>query len=355
MRATDTNHGLRHTSTFGGATLDGPALYGYSDGVLGTTNGGERGALYWDKNGRVGINTETSTDGQLHIDGNIAFQKSTDVIIGFPDDYKGNAGHLTLQARNAEFDGGCHRGANLNLFAGHRNSAGGACDSGGNVRLRAGGNTFSTNGHGQILFETQNGTTPIERMRINDLGDVGIGTGSPTSLLSVNGQASKPGGGGWATFSDRRLKKDIQPYQAAIDVLNKVEPITYRYNGKGGIADDSTRFVGIIAQELREIAPHMVDTVQMMDADSVLRDYLSVDHNAFTFMLINATQEQQERIDAQAQEIERLKQDNVTLKARLQRIEAYLQLDSSLEKAPSAQPQAPKRTPSLDAALPNQD
>ena len=67
-----------------------------------------------------GINTETSTDGQLHIDGNIAFQKSTDVIIGFQDDYKGNAGHLTLQARNAEFDGGCHRGANLNLFAGHR-------------------------------------------------------------------------------------------------------------------------------------------------------------------------------------------------------------------------------------------
>ena len=181
------------------------------------------------------------------------------------------------------------------------------------------------------------------------------GTTSPTSLLSVNGQASKPGGGGWATFSDRRLKKDIQPYQAAIDVLNKVEPITYRYNGKGGIADDSTRFVGIIAQELREIAPHMVDTVQMMDADSVLRDYLSVDHNAFTFMLINATQEQQERIDAQAQEIERLKQDNVSLKARLQRIEAYLQLDSSLDKAPSAQPQAPKRTPSLDAALPNQD
>ena len=35
---------------------------------------------------------------------------------------------------------------------------------------------------------------------------VGIGTTAPDNLLTVNGNADKPGGGSWGTYSDGRLK-----------------------------------------------------------------------------------------------------------------------------------------------------
>lgn len=55
---TDNNHGLGWFGLgklFAGLNVDGPALYGNSGGVLGTTNGGQKAALAWDVNGRVGI------------------------------------------------------------------------------------------------------------------------------------------------------------------------------------------------------------------------------------------------------------------------------------------------------------
>ncbi|HYV00405.1 MAG TPA: hypothetical protein VE977_16355, partial [Pyrinomonadaceae bacterium] len=45
-----------------------------------------------------------------------------------------------------------------------------------------------------------------ERMTLKPNGTVGIATNAPTDTLSVNGTASKPGGGSWAVFSDERLK-----------------------------------------------------------------------------------------------------------------------------------------------------
>jgi len=71
----DANHGLRYAGSgqpFASLNTDGPALYGYSGGVLGTTSGQQRAALSWDVNGgvsiggRVGIGTGVSTN-QLDI------------------------------------------------------------------------------------------------------------------------------------------------------------------------------------------------------------------------------------------------------------------------------------------------
>lgn len=59
---TDTNHGLGWYGggkLFAGASLDGPALYGFSGGALGTTNGGQKIALAWNNSGNVGIGTAT--------------------------------------------------------------------------------------------------------------------------------------------------------------------------------------------------------------------------------------------------------------------------------------------------------
>src|SRR6185436_8803773 len=55
-------------------------------------------------------------------------------------------------------------------------------------------------------FEIYDNTAAANRFFINTTGNVGIGTTAPTDTLSVNGTASKPGGGTWAVFSDERLK-----------------------------------------------------------------------------------------------------------------------------------------------------
>jgi len=65
--SSDAHHGLGWYGTgklFNGLTVDGPALYGYAGGVLGTNQSGSRlAALYWNRAGNVGIGT--ASPGQL--------------------------------------------------------------------------------------------------------------------------------------------------------------------------------------------------------------------------------------------------------------------------------------------------
>jgi hypothetical protein len=51
----DNKHGLKYTTSFGGKALDGPVLFGFAGGVLGTTNGTEKTALFWNDGGNIGI------------------------------------------------------------------------------------------------------------------------------------------------------------------------------------------------------------------------------------------------------------------------------------------------------------
>jgi hypothetical protein len=72
-------------------------------------------------------------------------------------------------------------GDNIYLVFSHSNNT-----SASNARARIGVN-IQAGGAGRLVFQTgQNGTTP-ERMRIDETGNVGIGTSSPTQKLTVNG------------------------------------------------------------------------------------------------------------------------------------------------------------------------
>ncbi|MBK6346530.1 MAG: tail fiber domain-containing protein [Bacteroidales bacterium] len=125
----------------------------------------------------------------------------------------------------------------------------------------------------------------INRMVIKNTGDVGIGTSNPTQLLSVNGTAGKPGGGSWSSFSDKRMKQDIRPFQQGLTEVIKINPVRFRYNKLSG-HNTKTEHVGVIAQELQEIAPYMVSAI---DKDG--EEYLQVDNSAMIYMLINAVKE----------------------------------------------------------------
>lgn len=161
-----------------------------------------------------------------------------------------------------------------------------------NAQSKAGHFRNIANGDGVTVSITNNGSN---------------GGGTVVALQINGGSAAKPGGGMWEGTSDRRLKQDIMNYQKGLAELRSVQPVTYRYNEKTDFNTQLTH-VGIIAQDLQKIAPDMVQQ---------RGEYLTVDASAFTYMLINAVQEQDQIITDQQKEID-------ALKARLDRIEAML-------------------------------
>ena len=191
----------------------------------------------------------------------------------------------------------------------------------GNVRMGPASNNFSN-----VILQVGN-TGPSQRAAHfeNDSGVVNGGFKSTVSIENTassgaaalwldNGFAAMPGGGDWANSSDRRLKQDIKKYKEGLEEIRKVNAVTYRYNEKSGHNTDIT-YVGVIAQELQEIAPHMVNDEA---------EYLIVNSSAFTYMLINAVQEQDETIQSQAQTIQDQQAEMEAMKARLDKIEEML-------------------------------
>lgn len=93
--------------------------------------------------------------------------------------------------------------------------------------------------------------------------------------------------------SDIRLKTNIKPIMSAIDVINKLNPVTYNWNEKAKelnpLKDDSTEY-GLIAQELEEVLPELVHPIY--DGE-----YKSIDYVKIVPLLIGAIKELQLEIN----------------------------------------------------------
>ncbi len=181
--------------------------------------------------------------------------------------------------------------------------------------------TFTHNGPGQFQLKTTHANADIflmtrsaTRMIILENGNVGINEMAPSYQFQVNGAAAKPGGGSWTGASDKRLKENIKQYDLGLEDVLKLNPIYYNYNGKGGIDDTETTYVGLIAQEYQKVAPDAVSTfthTEMIPQEEdqvyktgVTEDYLAIDPSQITFMLVNSIKEQQQQIGEQQHTIE---------------------------------------------------
>src|SRR5690606_35934925 len=114
----------------------------------------------------------------------------------------------------------------------------------------------------------------------------------------------------WTAPSDSRLKKDVHSYDEGLAELMKIRPVWYTYTGEAEMPQITG--VGLIAQEIQKIAPHMVKEWTytpsskpdkefdpskdvLPDRSSESKTYLAVDASAITYMTINAIQEQQQQ------------------------------------------------------------
>ena len=137
----------------------------------------------------------------------------------------------------------------------------------------------------------------------------------------------KFGGGSWSGFSDRRLKKDIEPYRDGLREIMKILPVWYRYVERLGLDEDERdkQFVGVLAQDMAGVAPYMIEERNLFRVERETADgrvevldpgekFLTYDPSALPYMLVNAVQEQQEMI-------EELQRQNEELQRRLEALE----------------------------------
>jgi len=131
-----------------------------------------------------------------------------------------------------------------------------------------------------------------------------------TNLLVVNGAAAKPGGGSWATWSDKRLK-DIQGnYEKGLNEIVLLQPVKYNYK------KDNTRklpsdknYTGFIAQDVQKVFPEAVN----QEPDG----FLTLDMNPVNVAMVNAVKELKAEND-------KLKASNDDLKARVEKLEKLI-------------------------------
>ena len=100
--------------------------------------------------------------------------------------------------------------------------------------------------------------------------------------------------------SDKRRKHDIEKITNAVDIISRLEGKTFKLN------DSDVSRAGVIAQELKEVLPHLVSEDE--------NGYLAVNYQSLSGYFIEAIKEQQA-------EIEELKAKYESLEERLSKLE----------------------------------
>ena len=128
-------------------------------------------------------------------------------------------------------------------------------------------------------------------------GEVGIGTNSPNYTLDVRGTI---GNNTTLYHSDKRWKKDIRNLDGSLDKVMKLQGMRYQWKQdeypEMNFPDGEQ--IGLIAQDVEKIIPEVVNEA----ADG----YKSIDYAKLVSVLIESIKEQQEQIDRQHGQIEKL-------------------------------------------------
>lgn len=156
----------------------------------------------------------------------------------------------------------------------------------------------AASGDTALHVTSNNGATTILSARNN--GRVGINTTTPDQLLSVNGDASKVGGGSWQVFSDDRLKNVKGRFNLGLNAVMRLQPLRYAYKPDNALGlNMAGEHIGFRAQELREIIPEAVSTSD--------NGYLMVNNDPIIWTMLNAIKEQQKEIVELKAQVQKLK------------------------------------------------
>ena len=122
----------------------------------------------------------------------------------------------------------------------------------------------------------------------------------------------------WTVTSDKRDKTDIEPLTMGLDLVNKLEPVTYRWDKRSDYKDgkpDGTHKKeklcgGLLAQDVEELEReygYKVENETSILTDKNADGNYGLTYSKFVPVLINAVKELSLQVDELKQEIQTLK------------------------------------------------
>lgn len=257
-------------------------------------------------------NTSTAPEGKLHVEdngSNLVVKDSESSIVRLIDITGGDDGSIRV--------GSINTGSNTFHGAAFQAWSDNATNFRGKFFFDAGSDP-----NAGIFFRT--GLTT--RMLIKQNGNVGIGNGSPQESLDVSGNIIASGS---ITPSDKRLKSDINKFDLGLDEVLQMNPVNFKYNGKGNTVSGS-QHIGLIAQELQQIVPSLVNEYNYEDVEEATlsedykikanNNYLAIKESEIKYLLINAIKEQQNDLQHKDEQIEELIERLEILEQKIQDI-----------------------------------
>ena len=165
-------------------------------------------------------------------------------------------------------------------------------------------------------------------------GEMTVGTLERLATLTVDGDICATGTIG--ACSDARYKTRVTPIAGALDKVLAMRGVNYEWRQSefANMKFESGNQVGVIAQEIMEIAPEVVTQNN--------NGYYSVDYGKLTPLLIEAIRSQQSMIQNQNTELESMKQELAELK------QVVHQLAASKDKSGNSNYAASAETQSID-------
>ncbi|MFN5946619.1 MAG: tail fiber domain-containing protein [Phycisphaerae bacterium] len=163
-------------------------------------------------------------------------------------------------------------------------------------------------GSGWQLFFTNNASGFRGGMRLADNGFfevTNVATNANPNFARLNST------GAWTAVSDRRLKHDIHAAEGNLAAALKLQPVAFRWNL------DDREDTGLIAQDVREVLPHLVTGDES-------KENLTVNYSQLSVVAIGAIQEQQQKIESLEQRLLDQTRRNDDLQSRLETLEQLL-------------------------------
>ena len=182
-----------------------------------------------------------------------------------------------------------------------------------------------------------------------------VSANGATSGIYLNGNFAGTGTNSYT--SDAKLKKNIAPVENALEMVMKLKPSSYQFRvGEfGEMFLPSGNHYGVIAQDLQKVFPELVSEQKFYNSDKSSLDYLAVNYQELTPVLIAAIQEQQKTIDEQKQQLEELNAKNDAAMSKLNDFETALsQCCTNYHSGTQSGTINPKpETPFLEQNVPN--
>ena len=155
---------------------------------------------------------------------------------------------------------------------------------------------------GWQMFLTNRSVTPWRGgIRLADTGFLEVTNNANATTPNF---ARLSGTGAWTAVSDRRLKHDVHAAEANLAAALKLQPVTFRWNL------DDREDLGLIAQDVREVLPHLVTGDES-------KENLTVNYSQLSVVAIGAIQEQQQKIETLEQRLRDLEKELVRMQQLL--------------------------------------